>query len=436
MLTTLALSSLLAGASPTSAAPPPPPPPPAAVVDAVNAVSERVAPHVPRLGERLPVQVVPLPAVVAGITETGELALSTGLLRALGSEAELAMVLAYEHARSLPGAGAPAAQSRAPSTAAQVGRAIVLGAATGAVSGAVSDALEGEDDIVRWAGIGAASAGTATWISSAWSRRGSGALDRADDDAVADGMRAVVAAGYDGKAALQAWTALNSASPAGGADGSYGDHEANRKRRKVASKVLDRSGQQASAQLVTGRAEYVRGVLTPLAQAEVSASRARVSPAGSGASGTTGSAPAAEAPGSKPSREALGAALGQARDAAAPGDWLTYDRSGGITGWRAVVRVTRDGAASATTSRGGASTETLRLSPAELETLVALVDAALAAPPRLAGERLQQLRDGQVRLLTVRAEEGERVLVLSDGYRLTPSDHDLIRALEELVPKG
>jgi len=116
--------------------------------------------------------------------------------------------------------------------------------------------------------------------------------------------------------------------------------------------------------------------------------------------------------------------------------WLTYDRSGGFTGWSLKVAVDAEGRfAVVGTRQDPKSAEPVPLPAAELAELQRLVKRALAEPARTPRENMRHLADGMQRLLTVQDGEQGRLLVLSDGYRLAEGDRKLIAALEALAQR-
>jgi hypothetical protein len=116
--------------------------------------------------------------------------------------------------------------------------------------------------------------------------------------------------------------------------------------------------------------------------------------------------------------------------------WLTYDRSGGITGWNLKVAVSGQGAVTvAGTRQDDGAQERRALAPAELAGLRALVETALAAPPREPLDDLRHLADGMRRIVTVRDAGEDRLILLSDGYRRAEGDRELVRALESLAQR-
>jgi hypothetical protein len=268
------------------------------------------------------------------------------------------------------------------------------------------------------------------------------AASRAERDreslAVDEAMRALLAAGYDGREAAGAWDRIASATPLAANDGGtdFSDVRANRERTRAAQRALARSGERAGsgrtgrttdsrtgrttdtrAGRTTGAETYREGVLAQLEGwrflAAPEAGRPRESPP------TTTPAPL---PPETPR------ASGGARE------WLSYARSGGITGWTVELRVGEDGTTwSRESHRKDAAGSRRTLTASELAELRSLVERSLAAPPRAARPELKYLRDGFQRSLEVRAGETTRSLQLSEGYSLTDSDHLLVRFLEDLL---
>jgi hypothetical protein len=229
-----------------------------------------------------------------------------------------------------------------------------------------------------------------------------GARRRTDDEAVAAALRAVVAAGLDGREAVTAWDALARATPLRGEAGSLADDTASRRRRLVALRTLRRSGQRATAESGhgVGRDAY-------------------------------GSAVFAHLDGWRWRAEAVQATREPEATAAA---WLTYDRSGGITGDRLVITIGASGEVTATSSRRRDDEPRRRpLARAELADLRARVEHVLAQPQRQPRPEAKLIRDGQVRTLRVVAGDVDRQIVLSDGYELAPGDTDLLHLLESLA---
>ncbi len=233
----------------------------------VTRVAESLVSHVPRAGQAPRVVVAERDAVIAGAT-AGRIEVSTGLLRRLQSDAQLAMILAYEQCRALPAESRRDRSSRGSSVGARVARAAAVGAATGAVVVGVNDAMGSASPVARGAVTGAAAASTGVAVSAAMGpRRRSNTGEQADDRAVRDGMRTLIAAGWDGAEALRAWDRL-SAHPDAAEDGGYDDARANAKRRQAAAKVLGASGQRSSRHsgLRVGTDSYRANILAPSAR--------------------------------------------------------------------------------------------------------------------------------------------------------------------------
>ncbi len=321
----------------------------------VEAVANTVAPHLPRAASPPPVQVVEKAAATAGVVD-GRIEISTGLLAILSSDAELAMVLAYEQCRAVPvphGRAAPA---------------------TG------------------------------------WGpRRSSEAAARADDAAARDAMTAVVAAGWDGRAALEAWHRLVAATPTGGVAGAYGDGKANTRRCEAATKSLAATGQRAKrgTGFAVGTQSYREEVTSRLMGHRIAMA-----------------APHERVLDMTPIPPAAGRAE----------PWLVYRRSGGFTGWTAELRVFADGARWVSESRKkdeeGARA---RVEADMLDELRGLAKRALAAPPRQARSDAKYMRDGMLRSVELRTDSGWKSVSLSDTLRLTDDDHALLTRLEALL---
>ena len=119
---------------------------------------------------------------------------------------------------------------------------------------------------------------------------------------------------------------------------------------------------------------------------------------------------------------------------AAAEEWLSYDRSGGITGWSLKVLVSAEGRVEvAGTRQDPQARERRPLEEVELLALRRLVAESLAAPERKLDADPRRIADGMRRVLTVQSKEGRRVLLLPDGARQLPSDRELLLRLEELA---
>lgn len=379
----------------------------------VEQVADGVAAHLPRLGQPPPVEIVLNDLPVAGVVD-GRLEISTGLLSLLTSDAQLAMIIAYEQCRTLPREERRGKGSHGTSAAAQVGRAAAIGATTGAVYVGIDDAMQGSDPIVRGAVSGAAAASTGTAVAIAFSpRRHDRSGQNEDDAAAADGMRALVAAGWDGTEALRAWDRIVGAAPPPAEDGGYGDARANGKRREAAAKALKASGQRSTVQSGLGvgvesyRTEVLAGLAEPVA-APPEATDPRETPASPAPTGKTTARPIDPAV-----------------------TWLVYRRSGGFTGWSAELRVDDDGTRwAAESQKRDPGSARPPLAPEAVQQLKEHVAAALQRPPRQASKDAGYLRDGLIRSIEVRAEGAWKSVALSDGLILTQEDLRLIEELE------
>ena len=389
-LASLVLALLAVGATRPVAARPPDPR--QEVKDHVQGIVDALWKQLP-VGQRPPqVSILQEPAIHAEGSNPSVVRVTTGLLASLETDAQLAMVLGYEQARGKLSTqhGRRASGGGGRSTAAIIGQAAAAGAAVGAVSEVVDDALRHSEPIVRGAVRGAAVGATAAAVWMGFNRRPDKMSSKADDEAASLGMKAVIAAGYDGHSALEAWDLLMEATPLATPGGGYDDHEADQKRQKVSKKVLSKSGKVASGRRA-GRESYSEGVLAHL-------------------DGHQFVAPAPPT-----------------------GPWLVYERSGGITGWMARVSVDAAGLVTVET-RTGRETETgtTVLSAQEMADLRAMSTDAVVVPPREPTPDRAYLRDGQNRRLTVGGTRTTTV-ELSDGFRLLPGDLELIRFLEELA---
>jgi len=229
----------------------------------VQEIGDRLSPRQAAVGGfPLRFEVVESPAVAADAPGRGVIQITTGLLASLESEAQLANVLAYEQARFV------VRQSRrqGPAHRSHAGNAAARGAAAGAagavVGVAASDALKGADRYVRAAGTGAAVGATTAAVLAVMPRRVSRDLAEYDDRAAAEGMRVLLATGYDGADALDAWRRTQSAAGGGGPEGGYGDRKANRKREKAQRKILKQAGDRSEG--LGGAARYREAVLERL----------------------------------------------------------------------------------------------------------------------------------------------------------------------------
>jgi hypothetical protein len=339
----------------------------------------------------------------------GGIEITTGLLGLLDSEAQLAMLLGYEIARALPPEPANR-RSGTPGTGTQIARAATLGAVAGAVAYGVDDAMSGSSAVARGAATGAATAASTAAVSAAWSpRRTTKNGAKQDDAAAAAGMRAALAAGFNGHRALAAWDRVGAADAFGrGDDGGYADRKANKKRRASAARVLEASGLPKTGSVV-GADSYSIGILAHLSAWRL----VQVAPP-----------PPAPAPALEPAPVTTGGAR----------SWLTYRRSGGITGWSVTVTIDDQGLSWATGSRRDSQPVQRQLSPEEFAKLRSRVAAALSFPARQADTSLGSLRDGQRRTVELNQDGEARQIVLSDGYELAPGDSELIRSLEDLSP--
>lgn len=382
----------------------------AAITAHVQQVASTIGPHVPRSGTTPGISVIENAAAVASMAD-GRLRISTGLLGLLDSNAQLGMIVAYEMIRALP----PEPRGRrdrsgSTSVGARIGRAATLGAVAGAVAYGVDDAMSGSSAVARGAATGAATAASTAAVSAAWSpRRTTKDAAKQDDAAAAGGMRAALAAGYNGHRALSAWDRLGAADAFGEKDdGSYSDRKANKKRRESAARVLETS-RPPTAGSVVGADAYSIGILRHLSAWRL----ASIPPP-----------PPAPDPAAPP------VPAGGARS------WLTYRRSGGITGWSVTVAIDDQGLVWATGSRRGSQPVQRRMDPADLAHLRSRVASALAYPARQGDTGLGSLRDGQRRTLDVLGNGETRQIILSDGYEFAPGDAELIRSLEDLATGG
>lgn len=319
----------------------------AAIVAHVNGVARRA------LGFRAPpIDLIEKQVVLARHADGG-LEVSTGLLGLLTSDAQLAMLLAYEH-------------------------------------------LRGD------------TAGDAT-ISR---RKGRAAIKR-DDAAVDAGLNCLLSAGFDGEQAIKAWTRLEPARSLGTpTPGALGDAKADHQRLAHVTKTLASTASTKPGHI--GEDEYRAEV-----RARLDAWKILDRPIGDPTATTDPSTPTTPTPSTTP-----------APPTPAPIAWLTYSRSGGITGWSLVLSIEPSGHLHATESRRGSPPVDKQLSAEELTRLNGLVAQALMAPARQADSALGSLRDGQNRSLEIREGERTRRLTLSDGYDLFPFDGQLIQLLE------
>jgi len=235
----------------------------AEMTDYVQEVGDRLSSRQAAVGGfPLGFEVVETPAVAAGTPGRGVIQITTGFLASLESEAQLANVLAYEQARFV----VRESRRQGPTYRTHVGNAAARGAAAGAagavVGVAVGDALKGTDRYIRAAGTGAAVGATTAAVWAAMPRRMSRDHARTDDRAAAEGMRVLLATGYDGAAALQAWRRAQAAAGGGGPEGGYGDRKANRKREKAQRKILKQAG--ARSEGLEGVDRYRKAVLERL----------------------------------------------------------------------------------------------------------------------------------------------------------------------------
>jgi hypothetical protein len=304
-------------------------------------------------------------------------------------------------------ASQPAARRGSSSgTATQVGRAAAVGATVGLVAAGTHDAL-GDSSVYALGTVGGAvgaAAGTAVASSMGAAPAGSRTDRRADDEATAVAMRAVIAAGYAGSEAIEAWARLAPLSSLSEDEHALGDREANAHRKDVARRVLRQSGQVDSTRsgLATGATSYRAGVLAHLRGWKLVGDDA-------------------------PS----GASAAKAPEAADAGAWLTYLRSGGITGWMVELRVSADGSTWVRQSqRAGEAGPRAPLSKDALSRLRELVSAALARPARAMTPEARFLRDGMTRTLRVQDATRDATLGLSDGLALSPEDQALLNELE------
>ena len=289
-----------------------------------------------------PIDLIEKQAVLAQHSDGG-LEISTGLLGLLTSDAQLAMLLGYEHVRG--------DKARDATTSRRKGRAAI----------------------------------------------------KRDDAAVDAGLTLLLAAGFHGEQAIKAWTRLEPARSLGTpAPGALGDLKADRQRLDHVTKTLAGAGSKSAGHI--GEDEYTAQV-----RARLDAWRILDRPIGD-PTPTTAPTPSTPTP--------------------APTAWLTYSRSGGITGWSLVLSIEAGGHLHATESRRGSAPVDKQLSAEELTRLNGLVAQALTAPARQADTALGSLRDGQNRSVEIREGERTRRLTLSDGYDLFPFDGQLIQLLE------
>jgi hypothetical protein len=200
-------------------------------------------------------------ALAAGLARPGVIEVTTGLLAALDNEAQLANILAYEQARA-----ARQADRRTPrgqGAGSRIAQAAVVGAAAGAAGGAAREVFKDDSRILRDAATGAATAAAATAVYAAWPRRQNRGAARVDDNAAQSGLRAAIAVGYDGQAAVGAWGRIGAATPLGAVEGGYGDPKADRKRLKAQRKVLRKARGGTSGEI--GQEAYRVAVLERLA---------------------------------------------------------------------------------------------------------------------------------------------------------------------------
>lgn len=383
------------------------------VAEHVAAIAGRLAPHLPRAGSPPPPRVIERAPALAG-TRGGTLEISTGLLAALDSDAQLAMILAYEQCRALP---SDVRRSGGSSAGARVGRAVAVGAAVGATAEGVRAAVGSTSPVVRGAVTGAAATAAGVGVGVAFdARRGDRGRDAADDRAAADGMRALVAAGFDGSEALAAWDRLRAAAARGGEPGGYADERANARRHAAASRALKATGQRGGPRsgLAVGRESYRDAVASRLRGWRLADA--------SGEAGADPAAPAEPAP------------VERAAPAPSKEPWIVYARSGGFTGWSAELRVFDDGSRWARESQKAQEAgPRATLGSDAMTELRAMVARASSAPPRRPRPEAGSLRDGMARSLEVHSEEGVRSVALSDGLVLGPDDMRLVERLESLL---
>jgi predicted Zn-dependent protease len=199
-------------------------------------------------------------SVAAGLARPGVVEVTTGLLAALDNEAQLANILAYEQARA-----ARQADRRTPKrqgAGSRIAQAAAVGAAAGAAGGAAREIFKDENRILRDAATGAATAAAATAVYASWPRRQNRSGARIDDNAAQAGLRAAIASGYDGQAAVGAWARVGTATPLGAVEGGYGDPKADRKRYKAQREVLRKARGKTSGEI--GKEAYRTAVLERL----------------------------------------------------------------------------------------------------------------------------------------------------------------------------
>ena len=232
---------------------------PLSVGDYVNEVGAKVAYHQEAVGGVPQTAVRESGAVASGLAGPKIIEITTGMLKELENEAQLAAVLAYEQARAL-GFEIPTGKKRS-----GLGRRIAVSATAGAAAAVVADAIHrnvGGDRWVRAAASGAATAATVTLVYAAFPRRHNRPEVRLDNHAAEEAVRVLARAGYDPAEAPRVWERLNASEGIGGREGGYGDAKANRKRMKIQRKTLRRL--DTGVEGFVGTDEYRTAVISHL----------------------------------------------------------------------------------------------------------------------------------------------------------------------------
>lgn len=248
--------------------------------------------------------------------------------------------------------------------------------------------------------------------------------EQAADQAAIRGMRALVAAGWDGAEALRAWDRLDAASILGTTGDAAGalavDARSTARRKQAATRALRVSNQRArpGAGLATGADAYRQDILSRLLTWKLAPT----------------SAPVTEPRGIDPPPPPVTTAPREGGTKESPELLVLYRRSGGFTGWMAELRIGEDGSRwiseSQRKAEEGPASPVAAATIAELRELTARVSAK---PPRAMTQDARMMRDGQVRSVEVRSGSGWKSIALSDGLGLTDDDHRLVRLLEDLL---